>query len=274
MSVSDVISEWSAFPARHPPKIKNRMNTGGHNAHYIVEAGRFSELFCKVCRHDDVVQDICEREQFASMAAKVVGVSFARAWVVKLDGIIFQEQRDSAFVQDRCVLSEFVTGRQISKGCEPDIELIKSVPNQIADIYAFLHWLGDEDRGVTDLLVTPEHLTLIDGGLCGPRKGETQLRGAHPYPEKYTDLQVLKKCYPGKPSVIRIAINDAGIPKPELEQTLVIERIQSLRDSDIRELVQFCKLNDYVADTLIKRRQTISDDYANWLNEAYERLIY
>jgi hypothetical protein len=137
----------------------------------------------------------------------------------------------------------------------------------MADVFAFMHWVGDEDRGLTDIMLVNGQFVLIDNGLCGPGPDD-RLRGYHPDAGVFSTDQILKKCYPGKPSLVAFVLRDAKLPREQFECPPVLRRIADLSDQDVIDICQTAKVGSQVADVLNTRRLTLNDDYRGWLASA------
>ncbi len=120
---------------------------------------------------------------------------------------------------------------------------------RVANLFAFMQWVGDEDRGLADIYLANGDLVLIDNGLCGPGR-DALMQGAHPYPEQYRGNQaaIVKKCNPGKPSLVAFILRDLRIPARELQRAAVIEDIEVLPDNVVLQIVEAAGLSPWIAD--------------------------
>lgn len=137
-----------------------------------------------------------------------------------------------------------------------------------ANALAFMHWIGDEDRGLSDVMYSDNTFFLIDNGLCGPGTS-TPLRGYHPTPEVYTTDRIILKCYGGgKPSFVEFLLGALQFDAKVFAAPGALQAIEDLSDETIREVVSLVHVDKDVATTLILRRATIRNDYSLWLAQA------
>lgn len=132
--------------------------------------------------------DIGEREAMTSGFGRLLGMSVVPAWVVPADQFRPADlPPDSEIIRDRCVVMPRIIGPTVEADQQQAKRLVRSGPADVADMFAFMHWIGDEDRGRADVMIEGERLVLIDNGLCGPGWSD-RLRGAHPHPSVETQV--------------------------------------------------------------------------------------
>lgn len=247
-----------------------RLEGGGHNIRYRGQ-GSAVTCFIKFCYHDNQhILDICEREVFISLLGQMLEIPVVQAWSVPARLLAAQPPADDGnLIRDRFVLMPWIAGSTLEQSQLEAADRIRADPERVANLFAFLHWVGDEDRGLSDIMLSDGLLVLIDNGLCGPGR-DPVLRGAHPSPNDYRDKPhaIIEKCNPGKPSLVAFVLRDVGVSAADLMRPTVIEEIEALTDSCIRELVRVAGLQQWVADVLILRQQSLHSSYLEWLTQA------
>lgn len=166
------------------------------------------------------------------------------------------------------VLSPYLTGTTIADNREEAEQWIKNNLSSVADILAFMHWIGDEDRSINDLMLVDDELILIDNGLCGPRNGERELRSYHPSPLDFSAQQIIKKCHPGKPSFVDFLFGVLGLSTEVFMSPGVIGKILAIDTKKIAQIVADCGLSQETINTLVNRRITLQSDYHRWLDDV------
>jgi len=161
----------------------------------------------------------------------------------------------------------FLKGETLENKRLPAASRVGMDPNGVADVFAFMHWIGDEDRGLSDVMLVGGKFILIDNGLCGPGQSD-QLRGYHPWPQTYSDEQIVKKCYFRKPSLVAFVLRDTELPHHLFASPPVLERIPQIPEDVVREVVRSVGIPDPVAESLIARKATIEADYQQWFMRA------
>ena len=140
--------------------------------------------------------------------------------------------------------------------------------NEIGNALAFLHWLGDEDRGLTDVMFERDDFVLIDNGLCGPGT-HSWLRGYHPTPDAYSRARIILKCYGGgKKSFVEFLLKDLAIDPQLLGGAQMIERIEAFDDDAIAFICTSTGVNAKAGRILMARKLSLRGDYAEWLRQA------
>jgi hypothetical protein len=248
-----------------------RLNHAGHNSVYRVQGNDGRHWFVKFCRHNDNrILDICEREVLVSLLGELLQVPVVRAWSIPAGQLRAPDLPvDASLSRDRCVLMPLLSGSSVADSRRRATELARSAPSLLANLFAFMHWVGDEDRGLGDVFLADDTFVLIDNGLCGPGR-DPVLRGAHPDAGVYrgNPERIVKKCYPHKASLVAFVLRDAGVPASELRRPNVIESIEALPDRAVRQIVQTAGLASWIGDVLIVRQGVIRGSYLEWLSQA------
>lgn len=227
--------------------------------------------FIKFCANvDDRIPDICAREVLISLLGQLLDIPVVPAWSIPAADLPdHQLPTDRSLIRDKAVVMPWLNGKTVDRDKDQAMQLVRTAPDRIADLFAFMHWVGDEDRGLTDVLLEGGRFVLIDNGLCGPGR-DSLLRGSHPSPGTYhvRPESLIKMCYPGKPSLVAFVLRDVRISVTEVRCPKVIERIKALSDTTIQAIVQASGLRSWVGDMLILRRELIEASYLEWLAKA------
>ena len=93
-----------------------------------------------------------------SLFGRVLEVPVVKAWVIPSNVIKIPETTANDLIRDKCVLQPYIEGatleqNKIAGALRIGIQLIT-----VADILAFLHWIGDEDRGLSDVMFSDDQL--------------------------------------------------------------------------------------------------------------------
>lgn len=245
---------------------------GGANPKYLATNPGGERWIIKYCKNDaNRVPEICEREVLVSLLGKLLTVPVVEAWTIRVNEINIDineiAKTENEIVRDKAVLMRLLIGDPVSKMKDSAIELVNRAPERVADLFAFMHWIGDEDRGLGDVFIADDHLTLIDNGLCGPNIHD-YLRGYHPFPEVYGYENRVKMCYGGKSSFVAFVLRDCGIRQPQLDNPDVLDRIEQLNSTSIENITSSLSLSNYVAIKLANRTRTLRNEYGDWLKRA------
>jgi hypothetical protein len=164
-----------------------------------------------------------------------------------------------------------LVGSTVSQSRAETIEAIRAAPGQAANVFAFMHWVGDEDRGLADVFLVKNELILIDNGLCGPGR-DCLVRGAHPNPEVYraNSEALVKKCYPGKQSLVAFVFRDSGVSAMKMREPKAIENIEAIPDRAVTQMVQVAGLPSWIGEVLILRKPLLRSSYLEWLSQAIQ----
>ncbi len=262
----DEIRQFAPFPLGLP----------GQNIKFFAKS-QSGMWLVKFCRNDyDRVPEVCEREAMTSLFGLLLGVPAVEAWVVptpKLATNPVQHIRDWDLIQDRFVLMRYVDQEPAGSFEENPTAgalRVKSRINEIGNALAFLHWLGDEDRGLTDVMFERDEFVLIDNGLCGPGT-DNRLRGYHPTPDAFSRARIILKCYGGgKKSFVEFLLKDLAIDPHLLGGRQMIERIEAFDDDPIALICALTGVNAAAGRILMARKHSLRNDYAEWLQQAVE----
>lgn len=236
----------------------------GQNAKFRLE-----EYFLKVSKHENnKVLDICEREEVASIFGQKLEIPTVLAWTVKTDQVVFSRTFDQEWVQGKCVAMEFVAG--IPLCCilqEIAVQTVLENVDEVFDIFAYMHWIGDDDKGLEDVMLRSGRLVLVDNGLTGPPMFPSPLRSAHPYPGQWRNdpKDIARKSCPNKSSIVEFVFKTAKVPTDHVSLPRFIERCEGLDAGGIRAVIDSVGMNPQIANTLDKRRKTLRGDYAEWI---------
>jgi len=244
---------------------------GGHNVKFRATSATGTWII-KFCRHDDQrVPEVCRREAMASLFGRIVSVPVVDAWVLPADLIErHRPEQDGQLILDEFVLMREVKGKAFEENRLAGAARIGMQAESVGDVLAFMHWIGDEDRGLADVMYEGNNFLLIDNGLCGPGNNP-KLRGYHPDPNAFSHDRVIMKCYGGgKQSFVEFIIKEVEFNVQRLQEPAVLRRIGGLDDGVVKEVVERLGIDVPVAKTLIERRSTIAADYDSWLAEAVE----
>jgi hypothetical protein len=243
-----------------------RHDLGGYNHKFANES-----VLVKVCRHDGRVHDICEREQFATLMGALLRVPVVDSAVIPIvEGMGIPPHPPTHFVQDRCVVMPLLKFPSLDRLTASQKEFAFQDFSELANLLCFMHWIGDEDRGTSDVFVVNGGPLLIDNGLCGPGR-DSLVRSAHPYPERYHACfgAWLKKCHPGKPSFVAHILRSASVDQRRiLEKPSIVSAIERLTETDLVAVGTTARLASWVVQKLKERQQSLSTSYFEWLRDA------
>jgi hypothetical protein len=242
--------------------------------------GKNRDLVVKFCFNPaNAVPDIYEREHFVSLIGKVLDIPVVDAWIVKtrpLKGIDLPATGEACpLLRDRCIAMPLLEGEAALDNPSHAKEIVQAAPERIGDLFAFLHWIGDEDRGLKDIMLVEDKMVLIDNGLCGPGRNGI-LRGSHPLVGDYCQHphSMVLMCYWRKPSFVAFVLHDLQMSALAFRQPAVLTRIKELPDRAIQRLVRETGLTPWVADVLILRRDVLDASYTDWLARAAQVCAY
>jgi hypothetical protein len=249
-----------------------KWHPGGANPKYLATDSNDAKWIVKFCKNDaNRVPEICDREVLISLFGKVLTVPVVESWTISVNEInidindIARYERE--IVRDKAVLMRMLIGDTVGHNRTAAAAVIEHAPERVADLFAFMYWVGDEDRGLEDVFIAGDYLTLIDNGLCGPNVHDF-LRGYHPFPEVYQYDNRVKMCYGGKSSFVAFVLRDCRIQQSILNNPAVLERIEQLDFKSIVNITRSLSLSDYVAIKLSNRTLTLRNEYADWLKRA------
>lgn len=249
---------------------------GGTNPKIRTITADNQDWVLKFCNNNNrCVPEICEREVLISLLGKAVGVPVVDAWVIPsecaLPTLEQNNRKEDHVIREKVVLMPLLSGVTINKSRSQAGEILSNKAVLAANIFAFMHWVGDEDRGLEDMMLVNNEIILIDNGLCGPGPSD-KIRGYHPTPEVYNYEMITKKCYGGgKRSFVAFVIRDLKLSLEKLSFPPVIGRIESLTDGAIAAFATSLLLDGYVTEKLIMRRDSLQTDYAEWLIKAIDK---
>lgn len=252
----------------------------GHNLSFVSLVDPEPNWFLKRCRTTGGgVPDLCEREVLASCLGHILDVPVVRSWCIACDvnGILGNQPNGGTndWISDRLVVMPYLKGHTVEEQPCASAFVLGAHSVKVGELLAFMHWIGDEDRGRSDVFVENDRFVLIDNGLTGPSR-KSKLRGAHPQERDFLNSphQIVKKCFPGKPSFVAFLIRDCRVPREWLESPPVIERIESLDTNRIRPVVEYAGLPSYVTDELAHRANLIRAEYSQWVSSAWALLAH
>jgi hypothetical protein len=212
---------------------------------------------------------ICEREVCVSVLGELLGIPIVRSWLVFTNSVNAPVGPfDPEHIRDRCVAMQILDGPPAIAERELAIDVARADPGLVANLFAFCHWIGDEDRGLSDVLIVNRRFVFIDNGLCGPGT-HPAMRGSHPFPEHFTPEQLVKKCYPGKPSFVAFVFRVVGISCVQLAAPSVVDVIERLPDDTVDNVIRESGLPQWISQTLNSRKRTLRRDHGDWLNWAH-----
>ncbi len=250
---------------------------GGWNKMWRAKGPGGTDWLIKICRNTrERTPEICERELWISLLGKVVGIPVVDAWVVctnlfeDLDLSDSDESSRGKLIRDKCVLMPLLKGETVQKKREAAASCIGRKPEAAADIFAFMRWVGDEDRGLCDVMLVDGELVLIDNGLCGPGD-DALLRGYHPTPEAYQNNNNwrVKMCNcSGKRSLVSFVLRDLELPHRLFATPPALERIIRLSDDAVYRTAEEAGIKRDYAKILVDRKQAAYRDYDEWFGEA------
>lgn len=223
------------------------------------------------------VRDLNEREELFCILAKANGVPVVDCWRIDTRTLRFEPtiQWKPNDILQKGVASKFVHAARCP-ACDSG-RFNESQLVELSNVLAFCHWIGDEDRGVEDILWIEGRPCLIDQSLSGPpshilTKGN-ECRGTHFQREDrqlFSHEQVLKKCPSGKASLVAhlLRYHKAQLPRPT-----VLDLIKQTDLSDLAQLVKYYSMPDLVAKQLVDRLDTLDADFWEWQSEAQKLLF-
>jgi hypothetical protein len=263
--LADHDSRRPTFRNQHVPPLDR--NPAG-NCHRRLQGDDGRDYFLKWSRTaGGAVPDIVEREECISLLGQAVGVSILESWAVELPLPRKPGVDTGDLIRDRCSVADYVPEGSladfISRGGRP-ASLATDQREVIADLLAFSMWVGDDDRGIVDIMLPGGRITYGDNALCGPGR-DRRLRSAHPHPQAFTQADRWRMCFCAKKSFVEWVLS-SNRDVFTMRRPAVIDCIERLSDDDIRRIVSHCGL--FFAATLMERRQNLATDYLAWLAAA------
>lgn len=245
------------------------LSVGGHNKKFSI-----NRQFIKFCKHDSKVFDICKREELASIIGELIGVPVVKAWCLPMSHLTSPPSLGPEFVPNEFVVMPLLDGGSFQQYRDAAASIVKSRIDQIKDVFAYMHWIGDDDRGIADVMTEGDHFVLVDNGLTGPPLFQTPLRGSHPYPHMLTNNrgQIVKKCIHEKPSLVAFVVRDVGVSSDRLRDPSVISRIELVEEDVLREIVSDLGMDSRIASQLIERKNTLRSDFTLWIDELQSHM--
>ena len=248
---------------------------GGNNPKCRAEADDGRTYVVKWSKNNlSRVPEINRREMLISILGRLVGVGVVDAWVVRSEFLpeyaFPPDEPQVPLIRDECVVMPFLQGSTVAQSKPASAIRVAWNASAIADLFAFMHWIGDEDRGVDDVMLIDDRFVLIDNGLCGPGAPESGLRGYHPNWEdfRHNSEAKVKKCYPGKPSFVAFVLRDLALPMDFIPLPSAIDRIMTITDEAIREIATHCRVASSVSGELIHRKAHLAIEYREWFSQA------
>jgi hypothetical protein len=226
----------------------------------------------KFCvNHDGKVPESCKREQLISMLGRALGIPVVEAWVIPTNDELIRlvqplySQGRSQGIRDHAVLMPFLIGHTIDRVRQEAIAAVQACPELVSSTFAFMQWVGDNDRGLADVMLCDGKAVLIDNGLCGPGKNRSI---PSYYPHAVSPKGIIRMCVEGKSSFVDFVLKEARIPTSSLSNPSVIEQIKGLSHEALKEFVIAAGVESWVADKLDARKATLHTDYQAWLASA------
>jgi hypothetical protein len=208
------------------------------------------------------------RESMISLLAQAVDAPVVPAWVIPADGFLHlvpDLHKDA--IRDHVALMPYLGETTMEKDMAQAKEVVNRDPPTVADIFAFMHWIGDDDRSLSDVMLVGGKLVLIDNGMCGPGR-DSRIRSYHPMPDT-NPARLILKCYGGgKKALVEFVLRTAGVSPALLAAPPIINRIEALSRDAIHELVLASNIEPWVAEKLSERKQTLRAEYTTWLEQA------
>lgn len=226
--------------------------------------------YVKFCRNpQNKVPDICEREVLTYLFGRLLGVPILETHIAPTNEHTPSPDGED-FVRGKFVYTPFMFDGDLGKIREAEImkKLIRKNIKGIALTLAFYHWYGEDDRGIEDVLIDREHVYFIDHGLSGPSEKNALLESAHPSEVSYSERDIVKKCFPGKLSLIDYLSGvTANFKLDDRNSTNVL--IDAMPERIIRHYVTESKVlhSEYFARTLVARQKNVFRRYENWMHE-------
>lgn len=247
------------------------------NPLFLARSNSSEQFLIKMCDNPrGVVPDICEREYFCSLLGQGFGLPVVRSWATntppKLRAIV-EGMRNAPrnLILEKCVVMEFLNGSDLESKRRTDSqsvdEAIRLQARTIESFLAFAYWLGDEDRGLKDVMMVNGELVFIDFGLSGPGRHQGR-RGAHPVDRYYREIDPIRMCICEKWSFAGLVIEE--VKASLAAQPDIIDHIEAIDQTALRSVVKRSGLNDWISDDLCERVTTLRRDFADWHSKAHQ----
>ena len=138
---------------------------GGTNPKILATTADNQVWVMKFCNNNHGrIPEICEREVLISLLGKAVGVRVVNAWVIPskcaLPILEVNYRKEHHVIQEKIVLMPMLSGNTIAKSRAQAGELLSNKSDLASDIFAFMHWVGDEDRGLEDMMLVNNEIIL------------------------------------------------------------------------------------------------------------------
>lgn len=223
------------------------------------------------------VNDLNEREELFCILAKANGIPVIDCWRIDTRELAFEAevQWKKNDIRDKAVASRFVHAERCA-ACENG-HFNESQLRDLCNVLTFCHWIGDEDRGMEDVLWLEGRPCLIDQSLSGPPSNQyirgSRCRGTHFQrndPDLFSPEQIIKKCPSGKPSLVAHLLRDHRVQLPIPSALGLIQRTDL---SELAEVVEYYSISTRVTEQLAERLKTLDNDFRIWQNHAENLLL-
>jgi hypothetical protein len=213
------------------------------------------------------VPDILKREEFFSILGRTLCLPVIEIWRIKLQIKCDQAETDD-LIQTEAIAMPFADSRDLGSidSSQRGYILKSQTPTSLANLLVFSHWIGDDDRGIQDVVLFDNIVTYIDLGMCGPPHPSmnSPLRSTHPGHLAYNKTAIWQKCNPHKQSLVSQILSYC--PQTfDVNSPPAINKIELLANDDIHTIAKFSEIEPYIADELILRKKTLHDEYLEWL---------
>jgi hypothetical protein len=216
----------------------SRLENPAGNARCVAIHSDGAKILLKICRDPGGVPEICKREYLCSMLGVGFGLSVVQSWCVPVPSKIeSQLSSDANIIRSECVAMEQLPGRNVGDCLQSsDSASRQTICKQVSEIESllvFAYWLGDEDRGLGDVMLSDGQIVFIDFGLSGPGNHKSR-RGAHPHGGYYKPIDLVRMCVKGKLSFAGLVMEQLKLPISHEPQ--MVEFIEGLKPDDCGEL--------------------------------------
>lgn len=254
--------------------IIEKVETKSKNLIYEAIDKSQQKWIIKAMGQDSGAEDIDSREELTFLIGRLVGMNIPRTLKIERSLVKNLDDFDDITSMHKLVAVRYIDGSVASR-VDGSIFPTAFTTDVVSNIFAFYLWIGDEDRGLDDVVIDSSNKAwLIDHGLTGPN-GSTILRSAHPHESDYEEEPSAKilMCFPRKKSLLQKCLDSKISPvvNPEM-----IDRIKSLDELSLTRVVNSFRLvnrkgqpftSQYIS-ILLDRQKTLTTDYSDWLSRV------
>lgn len=285
-AVQSVISEIEALrPSAASLMATDIKEVRSHGNFFVSPLPPLDKFIYKLCDNPDGrVPDIIRREVFASLVLTSLGCNVPKSWLFQhrdtldLRFLYSKWEAPADRIQDEFVVMERLNGVSVARmvsqhqGTQRIQEQLGMSSSKCVDLLVASYWLGDEDRGLEDVMIVDDQWYFIDFGLSGPGRSD-RIRSAHPEPQCYHHKQKTLRCYGGKGiSFIEFVSKVYEDLIDRINRSIMVQEIEGIAQEEIMLAVEYSQLDNQVTETLLRRQEALRQDIVEWCEDLEQYL--